>query len=484
MGVDAEGIEGAREHLAEEAARFGEAVPWTASMGALMGGISPEGTSLDRTTPTASPEKRSGPGVAKGAAGAELDNADESEGEEMSEQARHDPQGKTATDKPKESANHSAPEELSQPALAPPTKPAPQSPPAEPHPHGHAAKVEVSAVLCTLDDGRTLWGKRRDSGKYTTPGGRLKRNERPVDCAARELKEEAGLTVSPQSLAYLGTVRCVGKAGELVDVHGYKCSLSDSVEPTSEKDPEQEVEAWEWMDEHPHGRTHVPRNALSVLSAKLPVGSNPQAQVQELSTMTSPAQKPESANAQQDELAQLRAQLAEAQRREAEVSKVITQVRELSGVDLTKPGAVGQIVTMRDASERATSAVELSEDQRKGALIEQAFTQGKISQKTRVDCKNKIRELSVADCEHMTRGPKLYDAPSQTGAPAPAAAVTAEPPESVKPREVVELSAHEKSAIAAAQRQGIQITEESVLAHKRKTGTGIPEAARVPNPGN
>lgn len=463
LGVSAADIEGAREHLTAEAARFGDALGVVAESGQDEGLRASEGASGESAQSSNSKP--------------ELNDDGEVE-EEMSTDSNKAKLPKAAND----SANHSA--ELAQPAM----------PQIDPHPHGNPAKVEVSAVLCTLDDGRTMWGKRRDSGKYTTPGGRLKRGERPIDAAARELKEETGLTVAPHSLAYLGTVRCTGKAGELIDVHGYKAHLTDAVEPTTAKDPEQEVEAWEWMAEHPHGMTHVPRNALSVLSAKLPMSMPSAAQAdpdkaqvqQELSTMSTTPN-------QQDEIAKLRAELAEVQRvaseakaKASESERVISQVRELSGVDLTKPGAMGQLLTMRDASERAQSAVELSEDQRKGALIEQAFKTGRISQKTRIDCKNKVRELSVVDCEHMVKGPKIYDAPSELAAPQAETAVTATPPESVLPRETVELTAHEKAAVASAQAQGIRISEETVLAHKRKQAN-VPAALRAPNtpnPGN
>ena len=53
-----------------------------------------------------------------------------------------------------------------------------------------------------------LWGKRRDSGLYTTPAGKLNPGEAPEACAVRELFEETGLrAVSMQKLGISAMVR-------------------------------------------------------------------------------------------------------------------------------------------------------------------------------------------------------------------------------------------------------------------------------------
>lgn len=50
--------------------------------------------------------------------------------------------------------------------------------------------------------GRKLTGLGR--GKVVAPGGKLEAGESPVDAAVREVREEVGLTVAPDSLELLG----------------------------------------------------------------------------------------------------------------------------------------------------------------------------------------------------------------------------------------------------------------------------------------
>lgn len=139
----------------------------------------------------------------------------------------------------------------------------------KPHPHNSPAKHEVAAVLVHREsDGHTLWGKRNDSGKHTSPGGRVKPSERPIETAQRELKEEAGIEVPHTSLAYLGTVRLATNSGAPIDVHGYRCTIPDHVVPTGERDPDREVSTWDYHPTHPLTTMHAPRNALSILSAR------------------------------------------------------------------------------------------------------------------------------------------------------------------------------------------------------------------------
>jgi 8-oxo-dGTP diphosphatase len=65
-------------------------------------------------------------------------------------------------------------------------------PPAQPAP-----RVAVGVGILVLKDGLVLLGKRcgaHGAGTWSAPGGRLEFGEQIVECAARELKEETGLT--------------------------------------------------------------------------------------------------------------------------------------------------------------------------------------------------------------------------------------------------------------------------------------------------
>lgn len=356
-----------------------------------------------------------------------------------------------------------------------------------PHPHGGAPTAEVSSVLVHREsDGHSLWGRRNDSGRHTSPGGRLRKGERPVDAAARELKEEAGIDKPVHELAYMGTVRCADDAGRPIDVHGYRCSVPDHVKPTSERDPDREVGEWEYLAEHPLTTMHAPRNALSVLSArhkhlnfavkgasKDGKDSTQTAAGQEKQLNESPAQmgkgakmtttdktatertvgstdnmdtqkaraltlsllgglpglsgdgvSAEVATAAQAALSSLK-KLDEALAASGATGDGIAIDSALSLVEVVKEvtgsknldGIVGKIYSLSERANVAPVAVELSETQAKTILLDKALRGGKISAKTHADMKTRVVKLSLADCQHLAAGPKLYDVPSTEGAP-------------------------------------------------------------------
>ncbi|EHR70728.1 ADP-ribose pyrophosphatase [Burkholderiales bacterium JOSHI_001] len=60
-------------------------------------------------------------------------------------------------------------------------------------------RVGIGVGVLVIHEGLVLLGKRRGShgeGTWSAPGGRLEYGEELIECAARELREETGLTAS------------------------------------------------------------------------------------------------------------------------------------------------------------------------------------------------------------------------------------------------------------------------------------------------
>lgn len=119
------------------------------------------------------------------------------------------------------------------------------------------------AAIAILNDHHMLMGRRRESGKFTNPGGHLNPGEDPLKGAVREVKEETGLTLDPHLFKHLET-RIVKKPdGEKIEVHGYRVDLPEKPTTTSQKDVDHEVSRWVWVKldtnlDHIKDNLHVP----------------------------------------------------------------------------------------------------------------------------------------------------------------------------------------------------------------------------------
>ncbi len=117
------------------------------------------------------------------------------------------------------------------------------------------------ATVAVIAPGHMLWGKRRDSGKWTTPGGHLHPGESPVDGAVRELAEESGIIVTADKLKPLGAVT----NAKGVRIHTFRLDVPKMITPTVKRDPDKEIEVWEWV---PFESGHLPQHILSNLHAQ------------------------------------------------------------------------------------------------------------------------------------------------------------------------------------------------------------------------
>lgn len=96
------------------------------------------------------------------------------------------------------------------------------------------------ALILAFKDGKILFGKRNDNGKYTLPGGHLEEGEDPSEGAKRELDEETGL--SPVGDIELVEERKLGNS----TLHIFQCEVDG--EPTGENDPDEECDEWKFYD--------------------------------------------------------------------------------------------------------------------------------------------------------------------------------------------------------------------------------------------
>lgn len=136
----------------------------------------------------------------------------------------------------------------------------------EPHPD---KRVDTVAVV---HGKHLLMGKRRDNGRYTTPGGHAEDGEPFHAAAARELEEEAGIKAHHTELVPMGGAKTVkGDDGKTIQVQPYLYRPRRGKPPTSMKqDPDGEVNRWSWVDcsdglpKHVRENLHVPmhKNAL------------------------------------------------------------------------------------------------------------------------------------------------------------------------------------------------------------------------------
>jgi 8-oxo-dGTP pyrophosphatase MutT (NUDIX family) len=96
--------------------------------------------------------------------------------------------------------------------------------------------LRIAAALLHDDAGRVLLVRKRGSGKFMQPGGKLEPGETPEAALLRELLEELGLRADPATLTPLGrfSALAANEPGHIVVADIFALRASAPVVPAAE----------------------------------------------------------------------------------------------------------------------------------------------------------------------------------------------------------------------------------------------------------
>ena len=104
-----------------------------------------------------------------------------------------------------------------------------------------------------------LHGKRRDTKKWTLPGGCSEGGETTLETALRELDEETGIQLKPKDLKKLKTKMCHNKDGE-VEVTLFEAKCPKDLQLKVKQDPDEELVLFKFLNPLTHKDMHIPRD--------------------------------------------------------------------------------------------------------------------------------------------------------------------------------------------------------------------------------
>lgn len=64
--------------------------------------------------------------------------------------------------------------------------------------------IDIAAAIITDQDGQVLLVRKQNSIYFMQAGGKIEREEKPIQALIRELHEELGLVTKPNELTYIG----------------------------------------------------------------------------------------------------------------------------------------------------------------------------------------------------------------------------------------------------------------------------------------
>lgn len=113
---------------------------------------------------------------------------------------------------------------------------------------------------------KMLWGKRRDNGKWTNPGGHMDEGESPEAGAKREALEESGIEL--EKVKHVKTQDVTKPDGEKLKIHAFKAEVPEGTSTSMKHDPDLEVHRWHWIEskdglpKEVMDNLHSPKNVL------------------------------------------------------------------------------------------------------------------------------------------------------------------------------------------------------------------------------
>jgi 8-oxo-dGTP pyrophosphatase MutT (NUDIX family) len=126
------------------------------------------------------------------------------------------------------------------------------------------APFETVAAVISDPRGRVLLVRKRGSTAFIQPGGKREAGETALQTLARELHEELGVRLRPETAVALGTYedRAVNEPGRRVRAEVFRVQVDGLPQPGAE------IEALHWLDPQPPYPVPVaPLSAAHILPA-------------------------------------------------------------------------------------------------------------------------------------------------------------------------------------------------------------------------
>ena len=104
--------------------------------------------------------------------------------------------------------------------------------------------IRIAAAVLVGADGRVLVVRKRGTGLFMQPGGKIEPGEAPLEALVRELREELDLAIAPVAATYLGrfSAPAAHEAGATVVAEVFRVAIA--VEPH----PQAEIVETRWID--------------------------------------------------------------------------------------------------------------------------------------------------------------------------------------------------------------------------------------------